>query len=122
MKNARLTCHCGAVELAIAKADPISEAIRCDCSYCRRRGAAMLGARVEDVTVVKGADNLSVYQFNTNTAQHFFCKTCGIYTHHRRRIDDGQYGLNLGCIEGLDPRASDQAHWTDGVVHPLDRT
>jgi len=46
---------------------------------------------------------LTLYQWNTFTAKHYFCRVCGIYTHHQRRSDPTQYGFNVACIEGVDP-------------------
>jgi len=33
-------------------------------------------------TVTKSDEKLTLYQFNTNTAKHYFCSACGIYTYH----------------------------------------
>jgi hypothetical protein len=33
-------------------------------------------------TVTKSEEKLTLYQFNTNTAKHYFCSACGIYTYH----------------------------------------
>ena len=41
--------------------------------------------------------------------------------HHRRRSDPSQCGVNLGCIDGVNPRDFDPIPWTDGVNHPSDR-
>ena len=57
----------------------------------------------DSVQIIKGKDNLSSYRFNTNIAEHFFCKTCGIYTHHNRRTDPNGVGINIGCIDAIDP-------------------
>ena len=92
------SCHCGAVHFEVDGG--IEEYRRCNCSICRRKGAIMVTARKADFRLVAGADNLSLYQWNTNTARHYFCKTCGIYTHHWRRSAP-QYGFNLGCVEGV---------------------
>jgi len=54
--------------------------------------------------LLKGNDNLSLYQFNTDIAKHYFCKICGIYTHHNRKSDPNGMGVNLGCIDELDPK------------------
>jgi hypothetical protein len=86
----KLTCHCGAVELEVTLSDDLETARRCDCSFCRRRGAAAVSAPLDGLKIIKGADNLTLYQFNTNTAQHYFCKTCGIYTHHKRRSNPNE--------------------------------
>ena len=35
--------------------------------------------------IVEGSDLLSLYEWNTRRAQHYFCKRCGIYVYHRKR-------------------------------------
>jgi hypothetical protein len=121
MTNLRGTCHCGAVELMVTLADGLASARRCDCSYCRRRGAIVVSAPLDQVVIVKGADNLTLYQWGTGTAKHWFCKTCGIYTHHQRRSNPTQYGINTGILDGISPRDFGQVPMMDGVNHPADR-
>lgn len=117
----RLTCHCGAVELSIDPPEGLDTARRCDCSFCRRRGAAAVTVPEGRIEIVKGAENLTLYQWNTGTAEHYFCRACGIYTHHRRRSNPKEFGVNLGAIEGVSPRDLDPIAWVDGVNHPSDR-
>ena len=116
-----LTCHCGAVEIEVTLSDGLNTKRRCDCSFCRRRGAVAVSAPLDGIRIVKGAENLSLYQFGTQTAKHWFCKTCGIYTHHQRRSNPNEYGVNAGCLEGVNPRDLDPVPWSDGVNHPSDR-
>jgi hypothetical protein len=71
--------------------------------------------------VVKGAEVLKVYHFNTQTAKHFFCSVCGIHTHHQRRSNPEQYGYNVGCLEGVNPFNIQGVPTNDGVSHPSDR-
>jgi hypothetical protein len=73
------------------------------------------------VRIVKGADVLRLYQFNTRTARHYFCSVCGIYTHHQRRSSPGEYGFNVGCLEGVNPFDIAEVPTNDGVNHPADR-
>ena len=77
-------------------------------------------APVGTLRITKGADSLSVYQFNTKTAKHFFCSTCGIYTHHQRRSNPTEYSFNVGCLEGVDPFEVQNVTVYDGVNHPRD--
>ncbi len=117
----KVSCHCGAVALEARPSQPLSQAARCDCSFCRRRAAATLDVPLDALKIVKGAEALTLYQWGTNTAQHYFCSICGIYTHHRRRSDTSLYGINIGGIEGLNPRTLGEIRWNDGVNHPSDQ-
>ncbi len=116
----KASCHCGAVELQATLPHGLSDIGRCTCSFCARRQAANVTAIASSVKILKGADNLTLYSWNTHTAQHFFCKTCGIYTHHKRRADPSQCGINLGCIEGVNPWDHEPIRWSDGINHPSD--
>lgn len=117
----RLTCHCGAVEMEVMLSDGFNTARRCDCSFCRRRGAIAVSAPLSGIRIVKGEDRLTLYQWGTMTAKHYFCSVCGIYTHHQRRSNPNEYGVNVACLEGVNPRELGEVGWNDGVNHPSDR-
>lgn len=115
------SCHCGAVVLELHLPDGIVDPRRCDCSICRRKGAIVASVPLSGIRIVQGADKLKRYQFNTRTAQHYFCSECGIYTHHQRRSNPQQYGYNVGCLEGVNPYELGPVPVNDGVNHPADR-
>lgn len=115
------TCHCGAVELRLQLPNGIVEPRRCDCSMCRRRGAIAATVAEDGLQVVRGGEQLRLYQFNTHVAEHWFCGVCGIYTHHRRRSNPREFGYNVGCLEGINPFALGEVPTNDGVHHPADR-
>lgn len=115
------SCHCGTVRLRLHLPDGIVEPRRCDCSMCRRRGAIAASVAEDGLEVVSGHDSLTLYQFNTHVAEHWFCSACGIYTHHRRRSNPHQFGYNVACLEGIDPFALGAVPTNDGVNHPADR-
>lgn len=117
----RASCHCGAVVLELDLPNGIENPRRCDCSFCRRRGALVASVALAGIRVVKGAESLKLYQFNTYTARHYFCSNCGIYTHHQRRSNPEQYGFNVGCLEGVNPFALGDVPVSDGVNHPSDQ-
>src|SRR6478735_5743039 len=98
-----LKCHCGAVEVEVTFDNGLENIRRCDCSLCRRKGAVMAMVPLANLKVVKGQNNLTLYQWNTKVAEHYFCKTCGIYTHHKRRSNPNQLGVNVACLEGVSP-------------------
>ncbi|MCD1619751.1 GFA family protein [Salipiger manganoxidans] len=114
------TCHCGAVELRVTLTDGLATARRCDCSFCRRRGAPAVTAPMGGVDVLRGAEQLTLYQFGTITAQHHFCAVCGIYMFHRRRSNPNEYGVNMGTLAGVNPAEHEPIPWSDGVNHPSD--
>ncbi|MFA0160904.1 GFA family protein [Vibrio splendidus] len=117
----KATCHCGAVELELSLPNGIEKPRRCDCSICRRRGAIVGSVALDGIKILKGAEHLKLYQFNTNTAKHYFCSNCGIYTHHQRRSSPNEYGFNIGCLEGVNPFDIGDVVTNDGVNHPADR-
>jgi hypothetical protein len=53
-------------------------------------------------SLTQGQDLVSTYTWNTHEAQHYFCRVCGIYTHHVMRGETTTVGLNMACIEGVD--------------------
>ena len=114
-------CHCGAVVLEVVLSDGFASARRCDCTFCRRRGAIVVSAPLEGVTVLRGQGDLTLYQWGTGTAKHWFCRVCGIYTHHQRRSNPQEYGVNVAILDGVNPRDLGEVPWVDGVNHPADR-
>jgi hypothetical protein len=113
-------CHCGAVRFEVTLSDGFNSIRRCTCSYCRMRGAVAVSAQTGAIKILQGEDALTSYRFNTGTAQHFFCSRCGIYTHHQRRSDPSQYGVNVACLEGVSPFDFSAVPVVDGVNHPND--
>ena len=96
-------CHCGAVKLSIVLSDDFNTARRCTCSMCRMRGAVAVSSDVGGIEILSGEDALTLYQFNKKEAKHYFCSKCGIYTHHQRRSNPNQYGVNVAIIDGISP-------------------
>lgn len=113
-------CHCGAVRFRVKLDGGFASARRCTCSLCRMRGAVALSVRLGEFELQSGADALSEYRFNTGEARHYFCSICGIYTHHQRRSNPNQYGVNAACLEGVSPFDFESVAVMDGVNHPRD--
>ena len=97
----RGSCHCGSVQFEIETDFP--ELTTCDCSICHRKNALMVKVHESKFTLLSGAESLTEYRFHTGTARHYFCKTCGIYPFHRKRVTPDFYGINVFCLEGFDP-------------------
>jgi hypothetical protein len=113
-------CHCGAIRFNAEMPHGLASARRCTCSICRMRGAVAVTGSVGGFEITQGANKLASYRFGTGVAEHHFCSTCGIYTHHRRRSNPDQLGINVACLEGLSPFNFPQVAVNDGELHPSD--
>jgi hypothetical protein len=106
------SCHCGRLTFRVQRRP--DRAIRCNCSYCSRRGWHTGYARPDEFELMQGADELSSYRFGSGSAEHFFCRRCGIHTHFYSRYgDEVQYGYNIACCEDIDVMSL-PVEWIDG--------
>jgi len=78
------------------------ELTMCDCSICRRKNALMVKVHESRFRLLAGEESLTEYQFHTQTARHYFCKVCGIYPFHRKRVTPDCLGVNVFCLADLD--------------------
>lgn len=119
----RGSCHCGTVVFEVRLVGGLEAARagarRCDCSLCLRRGAVTVSAPMDGLRVLEGEEALTLYRFGTGVAEHHFCARCGIYTHHKRRSNPDEYGVNFACLEGQTP-LQPEVIVHDGVNHPTD--
>lgn len=113
-------CHCGAVAFDVTLTEGFASARRCTCSICRMRGAIAVTSTPDAFHVTKGEDKLATYRFNTMSAEHHFCSVCGIYTHHKRRSNPNQLGVNVACLRGVSPFDFAEVVVYDGERHPGD--
>jgi len=95
------SCHCGAVRFEIDTDFP--ELTMCDCSICRRKNALMVKVHETQFRLLAGEEFLTEYRFHTQTARHFFCKVCGIYPFHRKRVTPDYFGINVHCLHEFEP-------------------
>ena len=114
------SCHCGAVKFTTTLTEGIASARRCTCSICRMRGAVAVTSTPENFRITQGEDKIATYRFNTRSAEHHFCTVCGIYTHHKRRSNPDQLGVNVACLQGVSPFDFEEVVVNDGSRHPAD--
>lgn len=97
------SCHCGSISFSFEH-EEIKTGLRCNCSICRRKGAVMSPFTLspEELEIKIENDALGLYQFGSKIAEHYFCKTCGIYPFHVTIRKPGHYRVNLGCIDAID--------------------
>ena len=87
----------------------------------QKKGAIMSMVKNEDFTILKGKEKLSLYQFHSKVAKHYFCSICGIYTHHNPRANPAMTGFNVGCIEDVNTFEIENISVLNGQNHPLDK-
>lgn len=97
------SCHCGAVAFTVDA--PMTSALACNCSLCRRRGTLLAFVPREAMTVTQGADVLARYTFNRHAIVHRFCTTCGVApfsegTHPA--TGEAMAAINVRCLPGID--------------------
>jgi hypothetical protein len=91
-------CHCGRVtfEVIAPAALKVSE---CNCSMCSKSGYLHLIVPADRFKLLTGSDNLTSYSFNTGTAKHLFCSTCGIKSFYVPRSHPDGFSINARCLD-----------------------
>ncbi len=91
-------CHCGAVTILVKTPRDI-EILRCSCSICSMSGHLHLIVDEADFELLSGENNLTEYRFNTKTARHLFCKTCGVKPFYKPRSHPDGWSVNLNVLD-----------------------
>jgi hypothetical protein len=91
-------CHCGRVRFEV---DAPGELVidDCNCSMCSKTGFLHLIVTRKRFRLIQGQDALTNYTFNTATAQHLFCSTCGIKSFYVPRSHPDGFSVNARCID-----------------------
>lgn len=96
-------CHCGAVRFEVEAPDDV-EVERCNCSICAKSGFLHLIVPRSRFRLLQGDDALVTYTFNTGTAKHLFCGTCGIKSFYIPRSNPDGVDVNVNCLDTQPPR------------------
>jgi hypothetical protein len=108
-------CHCGRVRFEVL-APAILDVEDCNCSICSKFGFLHLIVTAERFRLLRGAESLTTYTFNTHTAKHLFCSTCGTKSFYVPRSHPDGYSVNARCIdhgtiEKMNLHPIDGRHW-----------
>jgi len=94
------SCHCGRVRFEVC--GDLTTANVCNCSICVKKGFIHLIVPPADFELVSGQEALATYTFNTKTAKHQFCRTCGVHPFYIPRSDPDKIDVNVRCLAGVD--------------------
>ncbi len=108
-------CHCGSVRFEVALPDQ-TKADTCTCSICRMTGFVHLVVPESRFRLLRGANTLAIYRFNSGVAEHLFCRHCGVKSFYRPRSNPDGWSVNARCLDEpdairLDMGEFDGANW-----------
>lgn len=120
-------CHCGAVRFAVTA--PAHLVIQdCNCTLCRMSGYWHLIVPATRFRLLQGQDSLQTYTFNTGTARHLFCRTCGVKSFYVPRSNPDGFSVNARCLDaatiaGVSIEPFDGQDWEQsaGAIRHLSR-
>lgn len=114
-ENDRVTvsggCHCGAVRFEADVARNV-RLLACNCSMCAKTGFMHLIVPHGHFRLLQGGDALASYRFGTRTAEHLFCRTCGVRSFYQPRSHPGAWSVDYRCL--------DERHGLIAQVEPFD--
>ncbi len=113
-------CHCGAIAFEV-EGHP-DEVELCNCSICTMKGYLHWIVEPSRFRLLRGGEKLLVYTFNTHTAKHYFCSTCGVAPFYIPRSDPDKIDVNVRCVEGVDLGGLkivefDGRNWEEAFAH-----
>lgn len=91
-------CHCGRIEFEVDAPEDVAATL-CNCSVCSMTGFVHLIVGKSDFRLIRGADAISTYIFNTGVAQHYFCRHCGVKSYYVPRSHPDGISVNVNCLQ-----------------------
>ncbi len=120
-------CHCGRVRFTV-EAPAELEVAECNCSICGMLGYWHLIVPRDAFRLLSGEEHLTSYRFNTGTAEHLFCRHCGIKSFYVPRSHPDGISVNARCLDratvaSIEVTPFDGANWEQHVAElpPLPR-
>jgi hypothetical protein len=102
-----------AVEFGSASG-PISARSANATARSARKRASCIFRPLDRFKLLCGEGELTTYRFNTGTAQHTFCRHCGIHAFYVPRSDPDQISVNARCLDDIDVSVLKPSRFFDG--------
>ena len=100
MKTYNGSCSCSKVTFEVKT--ELTRISKCNCSICTKKGIIHHVVDQNQFNLISGKDSLSLYQFGTMRAKHYFCKHCGIHLFNNPRTYPEKVSVNVNCLDGYD--------------------
>ncbi|XP_045624408.1 uncharacterized protein [Procambarus clarkii] len=91
-------CHCGAVRFQVLAPSTFT-VIDCNCSICQKKQNKHFLVPSSCFKLLQGHNALTTYSFNTHTAKHSFCATCGVQGFFIPASPPDSYGVVPHCLD-----------------------
>ena len=114
-------CHCGTVRFEAEVGEPPVPTLDCNCSVCRMTGFLHVMVPHQQFELVSGRDALVSYRFGTGTAEHLFCRFCGVKSFYQPRSHPDAWSVNLNALDNagelvVTVTAFDGRHWEQAAA------
>jgi len=109
------SCHCGRIAFTVE--GEVAQAVACNCSICRRRGALLAFFPRAAFALGSKEGDYGTYRFNSGRIAHHFCQTCGVSPFSEGtdpKSGQPMVAVNLRCLDGIDLDALPVHHF-DGA-------
>jgi len=100
MKTYHGSCHCHRVKFTVTTT--IDKVVSCNCTICSKKGVLHHRVAPQQFNLVEGQEYLSLYQFDTKEAKHYFCNTCGIHPFSNPRAAPEMVSINVRCLDDFE--------------------
>lgn len=78
---------------------PPLPALECNCSICRMSGFIHVVVPHDKFELVTGREVLTSYRFGSRTAEHLFCRLCGVKSFYQPRSHPDSWSVNANCLD-----------------------
>ena len=103
-----------AVEYGFASGPISARSANATARSARKRASCIFRVPLDRFELLRGEGELTTYRFNTGTAQHTFCRQCGIHAFYVPRSDPDQVSVNARCLDDIDVSALKPSRIFDG--------
>lgn len=113
------SCHCGAVKFE-ADLDLAEGSGKCNCTICTKTRNWSVSIKPDAFRLLSGVNELTDYQFASNSVHHPFCKICGVRAFGHGDIPQlgGRFfSVKLACLDDAKPKelAEVPVRYSDGL-------
>ena len=92
-------CHCRAVRFTARVEGPPVAALDCNCAVCAMTGFLHIIVPHAGFELLSGREALTSYHFGTGTAEHLFCRHCGVKSFYQPRSHPQAWSVNAHCLD-----------------------